>query len=350
VYGALVQAPANTFKGAMALAFSPEIAINKSLCTGSGLKQHTTSAGKLYYLEASDKLTAPFIILHGAKDQVCSLDETRLYIKGVNTGQLIELPIVGHGFAVSSEWLPQFDEAFKSILKAPSFAEQKAAQNALTQLQKLVPLPGDFPVVAIPSAIKDTLPMVFLVSGDGGWTSFDNSLGEALAAKGMPVVGLDAQKYFWNEKTPEETAITVSKAVQHFMQQWNKKKFILAGYSFGACVVPFIAERLPAGLKESMEGVYCLSPDETADFEIHISDMLDLGTSSDRYNVIEEIKKIRQLHPICIFGKDESAKIRSHFGETGVRIISLSGDHHYDDNPSAAATAILNETTKTRLK
>jgi len=350
VYGALAQAPANTFKGAIALAFSPEITVNKPLCDGSGLKQHSLKEGKSYFLESSDKLTAPFIILHGAKDQVSPIAETMQFIKGVNTGQLIEMPGAGHGFANSSDWLPQFIDAYGRILKAPSFSEQKAALNAQSQSQKLIPLPGDFPVVAIPTAIKNTLPLVFLVSGDGGWTSFDNSLAEALAAKGMPVVGLDAQKYFWNAKTPEETAIAVSRAVQHFMQQWNKKKFILAGYSFGACVVPFIADRLPASLKESLDGVYSLSPDETADFEIHISDMLNFGSSKDSYKVTDQIRKIKLLNPVCIFGLEESTKTRAHFSETGVKIITLPGDHHYNDNPTAAAIAILNEATKTRAK
>ena len=349
-YGALAQAPANTFKGALALAFNPEIKTSKPLCAGSGLKQHKMKNGTSNYLEASDKLTAPFITLHGSSDKVCPLVESQQFIKGVNTGQMIELPNVGHDFGVSSTWLPQFIQAYKKILAAPSFAEQKAAQNATAKSQKLEPLPEDFPVIVIPTAIKDTLPMVFFISGDGGWTSFDNSLAEALAAKGMPVAGLDAQKYFWNAKTPNETSLAVSKAVQHFMQQWNKKNFILVGYSFGACVVPFIANLLPAKLKESLEGVYSLSPDETADFEIHISDMLDLGTSDAHYKVTDEIKRIRQLHPVCIFGIQESAATRAHFSEAGAKIITVPGNHHYDDNPSVAATVIVNETVKIHTK
>jgi type IV secretory pathway VirJ component len=350
VYGALAQAPANTFKGALSLAFTPAIKSNKPLCAGSGLKQHKMKDGSSNYLEASDKLTAPFLILHGSNDKVYPLAESQQFIKGVNTGQLIELPNMGHDFEASSTWLPQFTQAYKKIMAAPSFAEQKAAQNAPVQSQKLEPLPADFPVIAIPTAIKDTLPMVFFISGDGGWTSFDNSLAEALAAKGMPVAGLDAQKYFWNAKTPAETAVAVSKAVQHYMQQWNKKKFILAGYSFGACVVPFIANLLPAQLKESMDGVYSLSPDETADFEIHISDMLNLGTSDANYKVTDEIKRIRQLHPVCIFGIEESAATRAHFGEAGAKIITVPGNHHYNDNPSVAAGAIINESWKIRNK
>ena len=91
----------------------------------------------------------------------------------------------------------------------------------------------ELPLTIIPTRSKDdTLSIAFLISGDGGWTSFDQSVGEALAEKGIAVLGLDAQKYFWNSKTPLETANAVSKAVEHYLQQWNKKTFILVGYSF----------------------------------------------------------------------------------------------------------------------
>lgn len=343
VYGALAQAPANTFKGALALAFSADIAVNKPLCRGSGLKQHPLRVGKLYHLEPSDRLSEPFIILHGSRDKVCSLAVTQEFSKHLNSGKLIELQGVGHEFSLTSAWLGQFTEAFRIILNAPSFAERKASQNQLLHSQKLVPLAGDFPVVIISAPRNDTRPMVFLISGDGGWTSFDNAIAEALATKGMPVAGLDAQKYFWNAKTPEETSMAISRAIQHFMQQWNTKKFVLAGYSFGACVVPFIADRLPAFQKELLQGVFCLSPDVNADFEIHISDMLNLGNLNEPYNVPHEIAKIKQLHPVCIFGIKENAKTRTQFAETVARIITLPGDHHYNDDPAVAADAIIKE-------
>ncbi len=348
-YGALAQAPANTFKGVLALAFKPEIKLYKPLCSGSGLKQHAAKNSNSTSLEASGNLTAPFVVLYGAKNPDYPQAAMEQFMKNVNTGQLIELPGVDPGFVVSSAWLPRFIDAYKKILVSPGFAEQKAAQNALLQSQKLKPLGGDFPVIVIPAAARDTLPMVFLISGDGGWTSFDNSLGEAFAAKGMPVAGLDAQKYFWNAKTPDETTIAVSKAIQYYMQQWNKKKFALAGYSFGACVVPFIASRLSTDLKKSCVGVYSLSPDETADFEIHISDMLNFGTADDKYNVPAEIRRIKQLHTVCVFGIEESTSTRSHFSATGAKIITVPGNHHYNDNPSSATDAILKEIYKTPI-
>jgi type IV secretory pathway VirJ component len=347
IYGILAQAPANTFKGAISLGFCSDIMINRPLCAGTGLKWHKSKDGKSVCFEPSDKLTAPFIVLNGLNDQVCDQAKTNQFIKQLNTGQFIELPLVGHGFAVVSNWLPQYKIAYQKILMTPSFAEQKTAQDSLLKSQKLVPLPGDFPVILVPSASKnDSLPLAFLISGDGGWTNFDHSIGESLSKKGMPVIGLDAQKYFWNPKTPEITANDVAKAVQYYMQQWNRKKFILVGYSFGASIVPFIAEKLPSDLKESIAGIFSLSPDEKADFEIHITDMLGIGSTEDDCNVPGEIKKIKQFLPVCVFGEDEPVTLQTIFEKAGAKIITLPGNHHYNNNPSAVAEIISKEVEK----
>ena len=344
VYGILVQAPAGTFKGAISLGFCPDIEINKPLCEGSGLKQHVLKEGKSFYLEPSNKLTAPFIALNGTKDMICDFASTQQFMKEVNTGKLIELPMVGHGFAVLSKWIPQFKEAYQQVLAAPSFAEQKTAQNTLLQVQNLGPLPDDLPIVLLPTSMKDdSMPLVFLISGDGGWTNFDHSVAETLAGKGMPVVGLDAQKYFWNVKTPGQTALEVEKAVQHYLKQWNKKSFILVGYSFGANVIPFIADKLSPNLKALLTGIYCLSPNEKADFEIHISDMLGIGGEDESYKVPAEIKKVKQFKTVCVFGEEENKTLRTHFEKAGAKVNTVPGNHHYNNNPAAAATVIVKD-------
>jgi type IV secretory pathway VirJ component len=346
VYGTLAQAPANTFKGAIAFGFCPEMNMNKPLCNGSGLKYSTIKDGHSFFLEPSENLTAPFIVLHGINDRSCANDLSH-FMKMLNMGQIIDLQNVGNGFPDSSSWHAQFKYAYKKVLSAPTFAELKSAQSKLLQSQHVVKLPGDLPVTLIPAVLKDTLPMVFFISGDGGWTSFDHAIAESLAEKGMPVVGLDAQKYFWNSKTPVETAADVAKAIQHYMVQWHKDKFILAGYSFGASVVPFIASQFAESMKNSLLGVYSLSPDETADFEIHITDMLDIGNSEETYNVVNEIKRIKHLHPVCLFGEGEDAESRKKFSGSGAMIITLPGSHHYNNNTALVAGIILKDIEKT---
>lgn len=200
------------------------------------------------------------------------------------------------------------------------------------------------PLTIIPSKNKDeNQPIAFVISGDGGWTSFDQSVGEALAEKGISVIGLDAQKYFWNAKTPTETASEIAKAVTHYLQQWNKKSFILVGYSFGASVVPFTAANFPESLKEKLKGVYSLSPDVKADFEIHIADMLSLESSNDNYDVISEIKKIKAYNPVCFFGSEEDPEIRKRFAASDIKTIEIPGSHHYNNDYIKIAEDILKE-------
>ena len=48
--------------------------------------------------------------------------------------------------------------------------------------------------------------MAVVYSGDGGWRDIDKDIAGRLQASGIPVVGVDSLRYFWSEKTPEQTA------------------------------------------------------------------------------------------------------------------------------------------------
>lgn len=327
VYGILAQAPANTFKGAIALGFSPDINLKKPLCKGAGLTQHMLKKYISYYLEKTTKLTAPFIVLNGSKDLTCPYAATAAYLKGMPMAELIRLENVGHGFSTQNNWLPKFNAAYRKITGTSSFVTQKMVSN--------------MPVTVVQSAAVNNLPLLFMISGDGGWTSFDQSLATALAANGLTVIGLDAQKYFWNARTPNATTADVLKVIQQYSMQFAKQKFVLAGYSFGASVVPFIASRIPEKLKSNLAGVISLSPDEFADFEIHIADMLDLGGEDEQYNVIAELKKDNPERPICFFGVEEDADIRNKFIANGIKVKTLAGSHHYNEDYAGISKAIL---------
>jgi type IV secretory pathway VirJ component len=342
VYGALAQAPANTFKGAIALGFSPDIELDKTLCNGLALTTKVLKSGKSFYLNPSEKLTAPFIVLQGQNDLVCPYADALKYMKKVNTEHLITLPKVGHGFSVTKNWLPQFITAYQTLQNTPTYTQKKSTENKVKETQIFQKYQTDLPLTIIPSDAKDSSPVAFMISGDGGWTSFDQELGEQFSKEGIPVIGLDAQDYFWNAKTPQKSALEISTAINYYMKRWNKKSFILVGYSFGASVAPFIANNFPIELKEKLKGVYSLSPDETADLEIHIIDMLQVKTER-KYNVIQEIGAIKTLNPVCFFGNEENKTISKKFKESGAKVIILPGNHHFDNNFTAIGEAVLKE-------
>ncbi len=213
----------------------------------------------------------------------------------------------------------------------------------VNQISFAVPLHSfpDLPLTLVPTTVKGEQPLVFFISGDGGWIEFDQKLSESLARKGMPVVGLDARKYFWKAKTPAQTTVALSAAIAQYMKLWNKKSFVLLGFSFGASIVPFVASQIPPDLKKSLRGVIALSPDERTDFEIHVADMLNLGNNKGKYNVLAEIIRIRELGIVCVFGHDEDNAVEVKLTRAGIPVIHLQGGHHYEDNYSALTQAIF---------
>lgn len=340
IYGILAQSPANTFKGAIALGFCPDIEIKKPLCKGSGLTQHVLKPGVSYWLERTTLLTEPFIVLNGFKDETCPYAATAAFLKGMPMAELVNLPKVGHGFSVEDNWMPQFNQAYQKILNIQSFAERKQAENLTLKTQPITPYGNNLPIIVVPSPKKNNLPMILMISGDGGWTSFDQSLAEAMSERGYSIVGLDAQKYFWNTRTPNQTTEDLSKAILHYAGQLNKEKFVLAGYSFGASVVPFIAARLEPALKSRLSAVLALSPDVTADFEIHILDMLSMGDSTpETYNVLPEMKKLKTIPVVSFFGKAEGNDIPEKFEQAGLKVDIIPGDHHFDGDFSGISAA-----------
>jgi len=224
-------------------------------------------------------------------------------------------------------------------LRYPRFGDKVVSSFQQSETSKI----DELPLIVIPSSVESTAPLFFLISGDGGWTSFDNAFCELLAKKGIPVVGLDAKRYFWNAKSPNETTSVLAPVIEKYMKQWNRNGFILAGYSFGADLVPFIGNKLSEALKSRLSGLMLLSPDRYGDFEIHLTDMLSLGIAKRKYNIVEEVKKITTPQVVCIFGQEEeSINIRS-FKEAGSKISLLPGDHHYNKNVIALVDMILNE-------
>lgn len=195
------------------------------------------------------------------------------------------------------------------------------------------------PVKLIPAKASPA-PLVFLISGDGGWNNFIQSVSECLARKGMPVAGLDSKSYFWKGRSPGQAAADIHKAIISSLKATGRKSYILVGYSFGACIVPFIASRTPENLRQQMAGVYSISPDERGDFEIHISDMLSLGTVKGSYDVVAEMKKIKEKQPVCIFGSAEKSSVVKRFSDAGIKTVTLSGNHHYNNNYCALAETV----------
>ena len=324
VYGILAQSRPGTFIGGISIGFCPDIELPKMLCEINGLTVKVDVPGKRYILQPDEKLGNPWIVLNGKLDRICNYPEVVDFISKTKSAELITLPKVGHGFAKWNDFMPQWKDAFNKLIA--DYEKEKPPMVDISQVK-------DLPVVITNSKTPDKrAPVALLISGDGGWYGFEQSIADNLAKQGIPTIGLDSKKYFWNRRTPEETASDIAKTLNFYSKEWGREKFILIGYSLGAEIVPFIVNRLPDKIKSNVESVVLLSPATTTDFEIHISNMLGMGNKQNTYNTIDEIITMANVPTLIIFGDGEKTPIPELLSKTPVIIRKIPGDHHYKFN------------------
>lgn len=198
------------------------------------------------------------------------------------------------------------------------------------------------PLVILPSSPDENMPMVLMITGDGGWKNFDPRLAKQFVGEQAPVVALNAFHYFWTKKTPEQTTAVVEDLLNKYMQQWHRNSFILAGFSFGADVLPFVVNRLPESLMKHCEGVALFSPGTTTDFEIHISQMLS-DHRQWKYSVVNEIEALKPVKLLCFFGDEEHEFPVKIISRPDWQLIYLQGGHHYEKNTDNIAKIVFSK-------
>lgn len=321
VYGILSQARPGTFIGGISIGFCPDLELPKPLCEINGLTVKAEVPGKKYILQPDEKLGNPWIVLNGKLDHICNYPDVVEFMSKTKNSELITLPKVGHGFAIWSDFMPQWKDAYRRMIA--DYEKVKPQKVAIDDVKNL-------PLVITNSKTPDKeAPVALLISGDGGWYGFEQQIADNLAKHGIPTIGLDSKKYFWNRKTPEETASDIAKALNFYGIQWGRTKYVLVGYSLGAEIVPFILNRLPDDVKSRVQSAALLSPATTTDFEIHISNMLGMGNKQNTYNVTEEIFKMQATPTLIIYGDGEKTQIPELISGTSVIVRKIPGDHHY---------------------
>lgn len=331
VYALLCQAPTGTFQGGVVLGFCPEVETGKPFCEGSGhLTMKPRKDGKGFDFDDRPAPAVPLEVLHGDQDQVCDAKIAGDFFNGMPNVRVTMLSKVGHGFARKESWLPQFRKSFNRLIQNISGVNVAGSQDK-----------SDLPLNFTEAASDDSTPLVLFLSGDGGWTGFDQEICNGLAEKHWPCVGLNAQRYFWKKKTPEQTVADLAPVIRQYLQQWGRKKWVIVGYSFGADVAPFICNHLPQDLSKTLSGLALLSPDTKGDFEIHVSGMM--GFSGGAYDVAGAVKQLNPAIPVlCVRGATEENSMQEALPESGaVHWVQIPGSHHYNNDAKHVANTIL---------
>ncbi|HEY3698009.1 MAG TPA: AcvB/VirJ family lysyl-phosphatidylglycerol hydrolase [Spongiibacteraceae bacterium] len=325
IYATLAQAPTRLFRAGIGIDFCPTLSLPAPPCTGDGNLRadlidngapQKFSTDHAYHLQPV-ALRTPWHMIDTAAP-ACVRD-------GFPTGVIAQRDLAAQiGALIPPE--PQL--------------VVNAAKNA-TRID-------DLPLVELPAANSNSDFLVVFLSGDGGWANIDKDIGSLMSSKGIPVVGWNTLQYFWNRKTPEIAAADLQRVIAHYQQVWKKQRVVLIGFSFGADVLPFMIDRLPAEQRAQIVDIALLSLSHSVDFEFHVSAWLG-SNGGDTHQIAPELKKISGP-VLCIYGTEDDDTLCKDFKAPNITERMLPGDHHFGGDFGSATKLILEHVQKNSMR
>jgi type IV secretory pathway VirJ component len=194
------------------------------------------------------------------------------------------------------------------------------------------------PVVEVPTANHNTTVTLFY-SGDGGWRDLDADVATEMAKRGYPVVGVDAMRYFWQHKSPEQASQDLSQLMQLYRQKWGAKHFVLAGYSFGADVLPALYNRLPHSDQQDVSSLLLLALARSGSFEIEVQGWL--GKAGQEAPTGPELSQLPAAKVLCVYGVTDLDGSGCTQAQVQGERLQLPGGHHFDENYPALAARLV---------
>ncbi|MFA6229536.1 MAG: AcvB/VirJ family lysyl-phosphatidylglycerol hydrolase [Rhodanobacter sp.] len=202
--------------------------------------------------------------------------------------------------------------------------------------------------------------MAIIYSGDGGWADLDRRLGIAFSDRGIPVLGINTFKYYWHQRSPDESAHELDALMTQYSAAWGKKRIWLVGFSFGADVLPSIVDKLSPQNRARITQMVLLSPSRDVTFEIelegymikqgwlkqHLKTLLEHINPIQHYDALPPLQALNGQPPVvCYYGIDDSddSACTDPRLPKWITVHSKRGDHHFDGGYEPLALQMLAE-------
>ncbi|WP_231011211.1 AcvB/VirJ family lysyl-phosphatidylglycerol hydrolase [Ideonella azotifigens] len=324
-YALVAQAPAGTFASALSVGFCPRLPMSKPMCAQNALRWQPAADGSgVDLLPPPTALPEPWTAMQ-AGSSMAACPAAQDFVQRVPQAVWQPAPATG------PELPAGFDSAYASLAARQVTLGPPPAQLA------------DLPVIEVPATAEaaggpNADRFAVLLSGDGGWASIDKGIAAAMAAKGIPLVGVDSLRYFWSARTPEGLATDLDRLIRFYSHRWKRSEVILIGYSQGADVLPFAVNRLPAATRTRVRLTALLGLGQKASFEFHLSNWI--GPSGDR-PIAPEAQQLVAARTLCIYGQDEKNSLCPTLAPLHARPLPLAGGHHFGGDYDALAGHVL---------
>lgn len=331
----MLSALSDTFKAGVSFGFCGTLRITAELCQ-EGEPRLTEKIGPaLSEVRAGADISAPWdIVVREGKEQCPTLVAKQFAAQTKGAKVHYVQSEINHA-ALDGEY-----RFLREAIDRPPLP----ASGAATEIKEL----ADLPLVELKPESFSANYFIILISGDGGWASLDKDLGTYFQQNGVGVVGVDSLSYFWKAKTPEKTAHDIERIILAYQAQWSRDRVVLMGYSLGANVLPFIANRLSAEQSKNVQAVVLLNPGERTSFEVHMTDWLNISELERGREALPEVQKMPMQKILCVYGEEEDDSLCPKVSGKAT-VEKLSGGHHFDGDYEALGAKIMKFIADDRL-
>ncbi len=161
----------------------------------------------------------------------------------------------------------------------------------------------------------------------------------ALAAHGIPVVGVSSPVNFGTYRTRAQADAIVANAIRTALARTGAERVVLMGQSFGADIVSAVAPDLPPDLRRRIAAINVVVPAQTVFFRSDPTGILYHGTPDAR--PAAALRRLDWAPVICIYGQEESESLCPVLAGTGARVIALPGGHFLRNDDTLLIATIL---------
>jgi type IV secretory pathway VirJ component len=127
--------------------------------------------------------------------------------------------------------------------------------------------------------------------------------------------------------------------LRYYLAAWQKQRFLLIGYSFGANVLPFLINRLPVDLRDRVDAVALLGLAPATAFEFRLTEWLGI-TTAQTYAIAPELSRLGSTPVLCVFGEDETDSLCPTLSPP-IHVQKVPGNHSFDHDYTALVAYIM---------
>ncbi|WP_230769313.1 virulence factor [Sphingomonas sp. Leaf4] len=161
----------------------------------------------------------------------------------------------------------------------------------------------------------------------------------ALAAHGIPVVGVSSPVTFGTRRSRAEADAIVANAIRTAMARTGATRVLLMGQSFGADIVSAVAPDLPADLRPHIAAINVVVPAQSVFFRSDPTGILYHGTPDAWPSA--GMRRLDWAPVICIHGRDERESLCPTLAGTKAQVIGLPGGHFLRNDDKLVIATIL---------